>query len=74
MASQYKLTYLNITGFGEQIRYLFSYGEIKFEDNRIDEDKWPAVKPSEFSGKEMCNKFVLICVFYQQCPLDWYRS
>lgn len=46
MASEYKLTYFNITGFAEPIRYLFNYGGIKFEDVRVEFDEWEAVKPS----------------------------
>ncbi|KAK0182027.1 hypothetical protein PV327_000199 [Microctonus hyperodae] len=41
----YKLTYFNITGLGEPIRYLLSYGGIKFEDQRVSFEEWPALKP-----------------------------
>lgn len=45
MASQYKLTYFDITGLGESIRLLFHYGGINFVDQRVDYIKdWPALK------------------------------
>lgn len=40
----YKLTYFNITGLGEPIRYLLSYGGVDFEDKRVSFDEWPALK------------------------------
>lgn len=48
MAPQYKLTYFNLTGLGEPIRYLFSYGNIDFEDNRIELSDWPKHKDSKY--------------------------
>lgn len=47
MAPQYKLTYFNLTGLGEPIRYLLSYGNLQFEDNRIEFADWPKIKPSK---------------------------
>lgn len=44
---QYKLTYFNCKGLGEAIRFLFAYGNIAFEDNRIEESEWPALKTSK---------------------------
>lgn len=43
MAS-YKLTYFNLTGVAEPIRYLLSYGNKQFEDIRIEFNDWPAKK------------------------------
>lgn len=40
---KYKLTYFNMTGLGEPIRMLFAYGGIKYEDNRIETEDWPAL-------------------------------
>nr|QIJ45836.1 glutathione S transferase Sigma 1 [Meteorus pulchricornis] len=40
----YKLTYFNFTGLGEPIRYLLSYGGIKFEDHRVSSEEWPKIK------------------------------
>lgn len=47
----YKLTYFNITGLGEVIRYLFAYGKIDYEDKRINDEDWPVVKPTIYWGQ-----------------------
>ncbi|XP_034934996.1 glutathione S-transferase-like [Chelonus insularis] len=44
--SNYKLSYFDITGLGEPIRYMLHYGGIKFEDNRLSFEEWPKIKPS----------------------------
>lgn len=44
----YKLTYFNVTGLGESIRLLLSYGGQKFEDNRIDKEQWESIKPRRY--------------------------
>lgn len=45
---EYKLTYFNCKGLGEAIRFLFAYGDIDYEDNRIEERDWVKVKKSEW--------------------------
>lgn len=45
--SKFKLTYFTVKGLGEAIRYLFAYADVEFEDNRITQDDWPAVKESK---------------------------
>lgn len=42
--SSYKLTYFNLTGLGESIRFLLSYGGAKFEDVRLSFEDWPKYK------------------------------
>ncbi|KAJ8675365.1 hypothetical protein QAD02_011151 [Eretmocerus hayati] len=42
--SAYKLTYFNITGIGEPIRFLLSYGGADYEDKRIEFEEWPQYK------------------------------
>lgn len=42
----YKLTYFNFRGLAETIRFLLAYSEIDYEDNRIDVEQWPELKPS----------------------------
>lgn len=49
--STYKLTYFNVTGLGEPIRYLLSQSGIKFEDVRVEFDDWPKVKSSMPMGQ-----------------------
>lgn len=44
----YKLTYFNITGLAEPIRFLLSYLNIDFEDVRIEYEHWPSIKTSMF--------------------------
>ncbi|CAH1100581.1 unnamed protein product [Psylliodes chrysocephalus] len=47
MAAAYKLTYFNVTGLGEPVRLILSYGNIDFEDIRITfDDNWPSIKPT----------------------------
>ncbi|KAM4809506.1 hematopoietic prostaglandin D synthase [Rhinophrynus dorsalis] len=41
----YKLTYFNIQGRGEIIRYLFAYMGVNYEDHRIEFSEWPTIKP-----------------------------
>lgn len=64
MANKYKLTYFDITGLGESIRFLFNYGGIEFVDDRfeLDNDKWFREKNNylygllpnlEFEGKRI---------------------
>lgn len=45
MAPQYKLNYFSFKGRGEVIRLLFAAASQKYEDHRIDMDKWPEHKP-----------------------------
>nr|QWV59561.1 glutathione S-transferase sigma 4 [Lasioderma serricorne] len=49
---KYKLTYFNITGLAESIRYIFSYAGVEFEDDRIEYDleKWRAKKDRPLFG------------------------
>ncbi|KAH0950896.1 hypothetical protein HN011_000336 [Eciton burchellii] len=49
--STYKLTYFNITGLGESIRYLLNQCNIKFEDIRINMEDWPKYKPNMPMGQ-----------------------
>lgn len=43
----YKLTYFNFTALGEPIRFLLSYLNIDFEDNRFEVEQWLSIKPSK---------------------------
>nr|AVT42193.1 glutathione S-transferase s7 [Lissorhoptrus oryzophilus] len=44
--TNYKLTYFDLTGLAESIRYLLYYGKIPFEDKRVsnDEREWISMK------------------------------
>jgi len=50
--SSYKLTYFNFTGLAEPIRFLLSYLNIDFEDNRFEREQWPSIKPSNLKKKK----------------------
>ncbi|XP_034938353.1 glutathione S-transferase-like [Chelonus insularis] len=51
MMRTYKLTYFNVMGLGEPIRFLLSYGGYKFEDIRIAREEWPKMKASTPFGQ-----------------------
>lgn len=44
----FKLTYFNIKGLGEPIRYIFAYAGQSYEDFRVSNEEWPSIKPSRF--------------------------
>ncbi|KAF5279371.1 hypothetical protein FQA39_LY05481 [Lamprigera yunnana] len=71
MAPTYKLTYFQTKGVAEPIRFLLSYGEIDFEDCRIDRKDWPELKEQtlfgqlpilEIDGKRV-NQSIAICKY-----------
>ncbi|XP_007524604.1 hematopoietic prostaglandin D synthase isoform X2 [Erinaceus europaeus] len=47
----YKLTYFNMRGRGEIIRYIFAYLDIKYEDHRIEQAEWSELKSTLPFGK-----------------------
>lgn len=44
--SKYRLIYFNIRGRAEPARLIFAYVGVNYEDVRIKEEEWPALKPS----------------------------
>nr|BAN20340.1 glutathionetransferase [Riptortus pedestris] len=48
---EYKLTYFNVKGLGEGIRYLLAYSGKEFKDNRIDQSQWASLKGETPFGK-----------------------
>ncbi len=47
--ADYKLTYFDLQGRAETSRLLLVYGGVQWEDERIEFDKWPAMKESELA-------------------------
>lgn len=45
---QYKVIYFNVKALAEPMRFLLAYGNIDFEDVRIEKENWPALKSSKF--------------------------
>lgn len=45
----YKLTYFNIAARGEPARLIFAAAGVKFTDNRVKHEDWPALKASKTS-------------------------
>lgn len=62
MAPAYKLTYFPARGVSESVRFLFRYGDIEFEDVRINREDWPELKPSLYfySYIKIMNRIKLI--------------
>lgn len=63
----YKLTYFNITGLGEPIRFMLSYGNLDFEDNRISNENWPKIKDSKRQNAYKHDAINIKLRFLQQC-------
>ncbi|XP_029035566.2 glutathione S-transferase-like [Osmia bicornis bicornis] len=51
--TSYKLVYFNVMGLGEPIRFLLSYGGVKFQDVRLDfgSQEWTNLKPTTPFGQ-----------------------
>lgn len=49
MTSKYKLTYFNVKGRCEHIRYIFAVAQLPYEDNRITQEEWQELKPSKIN-------------------------
>jgi glutathione S-transferase len=47
----YKLTYFNGRGRAEIVRLVFAAAGVEYTDNRIERDKWPALKPGTPFGQ-----------------------
>ncbi|OQV16921.1 putative Hematopoietic prostaglandin D synthase [Hypsibius exemplaris] len=41
---QYKLVYFNARGLAEAARFIFAYSKVAYEDVRIEQEAWPALK------------------------------
>jgi hypothetical protein len=54
----YKFIYFNGRARGEVIRVLFAVAGVKYEDKRVEQADWPALKPGKY-----CICYVYICVF-----------
>jgi len=70
MGKHYKLTYFNVRGLGESIRYVLSYSGKDFEDERLTFEQWPTFKPKtpmgqmpilEVEGKPVLCQSMAIC-------------
>ncbi|XP_014288095.1 glutathione S-transferase [Halyomorpha halys] len=48
---KYKLTYFDIAGYGEPIRWMLCLLGDEFEDRRMSHEEWPKIKPTTPFGK-----------------------
>ncbi|RZB40563.1 glutathione S-transferase [Asbolus verrucosus] len=84
MAPAYKLTYFDVRGVAEPIRFLFKYGGIDFEDVRIKHEEWPQFKEKtpfgqlpvlEHNGKQVNQSIAVARYVAKQVKLvgkdDW---
>ena len=60
-----KLTYFNGRGRGELARLILAHGGREFEDCRIEQSDWPAMKASKFckqraENERQCGNFIII--------------
>ena len=56
----YKLTYFPVKALAEPIRFVLSYADIEFEDDRFDRDNWPNIKDSKLF---IYDSFLIIIIF-----------
>ena len=47
-----KLTYFGIRGRAELSRLILAAAEMPYEDNRVANEDWPALKPSKWCKKD----------------------
>lgn len=80
----YKLTYFPVQALGEPIRFLLSYGNVEFIDDRFDREDWPKIKPTtpfgqvpvlEIDGKKVAQSVAISRYLAKQFGLagknDW---
>lgn len=60
MSPKYKIIYFDARGIAETIRFLLSYMDEEFEEERVEFTKWLEYKPSK-QNKLSTNK--IYCVF-----------
>lgn len=56
--SQYKIIYFNVKALAEPMRFLLSYGNINFEDVRVEKEDWPALKPSKYQYTHQASRVI----------------
>ena len=45
---EYKLTYFKARGAAEFLRFIFHHKGVKFTDEQVTREEWPALKESKF--------------------------
>lgn len=46
MSHHYKLIYFPVRGRGESIKYIFAQAEVDYDNQIVQFDEWPQLKPS----------------------------
>lgn len=66
----FKLTYFNVKAMAEPIRYLLAYGGQEYEDVRVSDEEWTALKPSKYLYQISHIKSCIKCVFFYNIEVN----
>lgn len=56
--TKYTVHYFNVKGRGEIVRLILVAAGVDFEDNRVEREDWPKLKPSQYA----CHVQLILCI------------